>query len=470
MIQVVQYRESVAADHLTGRRKSYYDSLGREYKSEIYAVDPTDGSVGHALVGETCMTRTGASSRRRPRAGKRPRSSSTTGSGPGGALSCERWGALELVVELERQLVGRSSSSSFSSSSSGSSSSSFSSSSSGSSSFVVGLQRFVVGLQRFVVGLQRFVVLVQRFVVLQCVVRFQQFVVRFIVPSSSGPVPLPAAYYEANEPASCKFERFGRLHGLLRSGLPACVAGKCGGARHLGAAYFQGSATLFNPGTASPIAFSIWFKAGAGVDANLASIANEYELLLCGSSTLTFRIATSGSSGWDKTVTVPWRLRRPLRADGITRSYWITPGSQIGLQCDGGAPDTETLSSGQSAYTGGGANFVLGSSVTSTGVDVDEMALFYQALDGIRAENLWNGGAGLFYRDGQWGTCPSGSSSSSSSSSSSAGSSSSSSASSASALVVEFLVVLVLVVVLEFLVLVQFEFQLHPRRHRRLRM
>src|SRR5690606_31367053 len=141
---------------------------------------------------------------------------------------------------------------------------------------------------------------------------------------------------------------------------------------------------------------------------------NEYELLLSDSETLTFRIATSSDSGWNKTVTVPLATSPPPARGWHHAIFWIIPGSQIGLRCDGGYPDTEILSSGQSAYKGGG-DFVLGSSVTSSGINVDEIAVFTADVTPFGIENLWNDGAGLFYRHGQWVTCSSSSSSSSSS-------------------------------------------------------
>ncbi|MEX2579015.1 MAG: hypothetical protein WD342_08150 [Verrucomicrobiales bacterium] len=53
VIQTDSYHTSVAAGNLTGRTKTHPDALGRIYKNETFAVDPSDGSVGNALRSET---------------------------------------------------------------------------------------------------------------------------------------------------------------------------------------------------------------------------------------------------------------------------------------------------------------------------------------------------------------------------------------------------------------------------------
>jgi len=53
VIQTDTYHSSVVAGNLTGRKKRHLDILGREYKSEAYAVAPSTGTVGNALEGES---------------------------------------------------------------------------------------------------------------------------------------------------------------------------------------------------------------------------------------------------------------------------------------------------------------------------------------------------------------------------------------------------------------------------------
>jgi len=46
------YHSTVSSGNLTGRSRRYYDSEGRVYREEIFAVNPDTGSVGPALVAE----------------------------------------------------------------------------------------------------------------------------------------------------------------------------------------------------------------------------------------------------------------------------------------------------------------------------------------------------------------------------------------------------------------------------------
>ncbi len=60
--EVVRYWDSIANGNRIGRGKTYYDDLGRVYKSEAYAVDPASGDVGNALASNTWCDAAGTTS------------------------------------------------------------------------------------------------------------------------------------------------------------------------------------------------------------------------------------------------------------------------------------------------------------------------------------------------------------------------------------------------------------------------
>ncbi|OYW24043.1 MAG: hypothetical protein B7Z55_02910, partial [Planctomycetales bacterium 12-60-4] len=59
VIGIDTYHSSVADGNLTGRTRRYYDTTGKIYREEIYAVDPDSGVATLSMVGENWYDPTG---------------------------------------------------------------------------------------------------------------------------------------------------------------------------------------------------------------------------------------------------------------------------------------------------------------------------------------------------------------------------------------------------------------------------
>jgi len=209
---------------------------------------------------------------------------------------------------------------------------------------------------------------------------------------------------------------------------------------------------VFNPGTSAPLLISLWFNPdNLGGTRAILTKAGEYELLL-ESGKLLFRIATGDapsssssassfqSSGgepvWDKSAEVSHSFST---SSWYHAQLWIEPGEEIGLSLNGGSPQTQSLSGGQSARVDNGRFYIglpgdnpsssshwsssywssswsswemaaLGASSWEnppfSGL-VDEIAVFNESLDSAQRAELWNGGSGAFWSSMYegWGPC-----------------------------------------------------------------
>ncbi len=176
--------------------------------------------------------------------------------------------------------------------------------------------------------------------------------------SSMGgcPIPDPDVYYNAEEQSSVAslLDQIGSLN-LGPTGSPPSTTGKYNDAREFSAGnnFSRISATPFNPGTSSAFAISLWFKPDATSQQFLFEKDGEYQGFF-DSGKATFRIATTSTSGWDKTVELTKTFSTGTWYHFLV---WIRPGVEIGIQVDGSG-QTTTLSSGQAAHEGGGDLFV----------------------------------------------------------------------------------------------------------------
>jgi len=179
---------------------------------------------------------------------------------------------------------------------------------------------------------------------------------------------LPGAYYDC--------QCLGGLRDITGNGLafgetgsPGLTSGKCHDGRSVsdGNWFSRSSDVIFNPGASGPLTISMWFKtttlSGTQV---LFEKAGEYQATL-ESGKVTFRIATTSSSGWDKVVEFIGSFSTGVWYQVVV---WIFPESQIGVVVDNGSPVTTSLSSGEHAYAGAGAIY-LAHSPSSGVVDLD---------------------------------------------------------------------------------------------------
>ncbi|GEM_PF-1878940 len=220
-------------------------------------------------------------------------------------------------------------------------------------------------------------------------------------PPTPGPtpaeLPLPAAYCDCQCPGGLR-DITGNWLEFGESGSPGVVTGKCheGRSVSIGNWFSRHSASAFNPGASAPLTIAMWFKptslSGTQV---LFEKAGEYQATL-ESSKVSFRIATTSSSGWDKVAEFTGSFSAGVWYQLIA---WIVPGSQIGVTVNNANPGTAALSSGQHAYVGGGVIY-LAHSPSSGGSDfhgtIDEVAFFEAWLTHGQRTSL----GGLFY-DGQ---------------------------------------------------------------------
>ena len=361
------YHTSTVAGNLTGRTLSYYDSQGRVFKTENYAVDPDTGTVGNALVGENWFDAAG----------------NTVKSTQPGSRAISAFAYDSLGRQTMNYLAYGEPDSSSSSSTPGSSESSSSSPSGGGNSSSSSSSSSQGG------------------------------------PGSSsssgggGTIPEPTAYYTAETDGSL-VDVVGDLN--FGSNGQDTIRGICRNGREnaIYSAFIANDDAVFNPGTSNGLTMALWFKPD-GASGYLAEKAGEYDLKFEYDGSVTFRIATSSTSGWDVSVsqTVSGEI-----TDWHLVIVWIDPGNEIGIFLDGSV-DTASLSSGQSAYQAGN-DIYIGGSASETGSELvgrfDEIAFFDQALASASRNGMWDGGSGQFWNPDteDWEPAPDTSSSSSS--------------------------------------------------------
>jgi hypothetical protein len=277
--------------------------------------------------------------------------------------------------------------------------------------------------------------------------------VSWVSSTSEEVLPTPAAYYNCNEStaSAALLDLVGSLNFTAYSA-PSAVSGKCQGARLLnggsGGWFSTPSNSVFNPGTDAPLFISLWIKAASLSDNQvIINKENEYQLVMEYNSSLVFRISTEENSGWDKEVRISEMFSTGSWFHVVA---WIIPGSEIGLSLNGGeSGNTEGLSPGQSAWTGGGELYIAHEPLPSSsswesqssiepppssswesqssmppssseeefqarlteeglaGLDgvIDEMAIFNEDLTELERAALYNSGDGLFYNGSTWGAC-----------------------------------------------------------------
>lgn len=182
------------------------------------------------------------------------------------------------------------------------------------------------------------------------------------------PIPMPGAYYDCQCLGGLR-DITGNGLALGETGSPGLTTGKCHEGRSVsnGNWFSRASSSTFNPGSSGPLTISFWFRTSTLSSAQvLFEKAGEYQATV-ESDKLTFRIATTSSSGWDKVAEFNASFSTGVWYHVVA---WIVPESLIGVAVDDGTSVTTTLSSGEHAYAGGGIIY-FGHSPSGGAADLD---------------------------------------------------------------------------------------------------